>query len=99
MAKGKKTGGRVKGTPNKNNPIKVPLREHSLRYFTPDASGRSDFDRDMEQLDARDRVAAETKLLEFHTAKMQATSVDMNVSGGGITIEDRLVALSGDEGE
>lgn len=97
MAKGKKTGGRVKGTPNKNNPIKVPLREHSVRYFTPDASGKSQFDKDIEQLDARDRVAAETKLLEFHTARMQATAVDMSVAGGGITIEDRLIALAGDE--
>ena len=99
MAKGKKTGGRVKGTPNKNNPIKVPIREHSIKYFTPDASGLSQFDRGMEQLDVCDRVAAETKLLEFHPARMRAPAVDMSVSGGGITIEDRLVALSSDEGE
>lgn len=32
--KGKKTGGRVAGTPNKNNPIKQVLREHSVDYFT-----------------------------------------------------------------
>lgn len=32
--KGKtKTGGRVKGTPNKDNPIKVLLHEHSADYF------------------------------------------------------------------
>lgn len=33
MAKGKKTGGRVKGTPNKKNAIKEVLREHSEDYF------------------------------------------------------------------
>ena len=33
MAKGKKTGGRVKGTPNKKNAIKEVLREHSNDYF------------------------------------------------------------------
>lgn len=33
--KGKKTGGRQKGTPNKENPLKGILRAHSLEYFTP----------------------------------------------------------------
>ena len=28
-------GGRVKGIPNKDKPLKVFLREHSLSYFTP----------------------------------------------------------------
>lgn len=35
MAKGKKTGGRQKGTPNKDNPLKGYLRAHSLAYFEP----------------------------------------------------------------
>lgn len=35
MAIGKKTGGRKKGTPNKNNPIKTYLRDHSAAYFEP----------------------------------------------------------------
>ena len=35
MAKGKKTGGRVKGTPNKENPLKGYLRAHSIAYFEP----------------------------------------------------------------
>lgn len=34
MAKGYKTGGRQKGTPNKNNPIKDILIGHSAEYFT-----------------------------------------------------------------
>lgn len=34
MAKGYKTGGRQKGTPNKNNPIKGILINHSVDYFT-----------------------------------------------------------------
>lgn len=33
--KGKpKTGGRAKGTPNKDNPLKTLLHEHSVDYFT-----------------------------------------------------------------
>ncbi len=35
MAKGKKTGGRQKGTPNKENPLKGYLRAHSTSYFEP----------------------------------------------------------------
>lgn len=35
MAKGKKTGGRVKGTPNKPTPLKEHLRAHSTAYFEP----------------------------------------------------------------
>lgn len=34
MAKGYKTGGRQKGTPNKNNPIKEILVNHSVEYFS-----------------------------------------------------------------
>ncbi|MCM1356409.1 MAG: hypothetical protein NC212_08400 [Staphylococcus sp.] len=33
--KGQKTGGRQKGTPNKDNPLKGYLRSHSLSYFEP----------------------------------------------------------------
>ncbi len=33
--KGQKTGGRQKGTPNKDNPLKGYLRSHSLDYFQP----------------------------------------------------------------
>lgn len=35
MALGRKTGGRQKGTPNKDNPLKGYLRAHSLAYFEP----------------------------------------------------------------
>lgn len=35
MALGRKTGGRHKGTPNKDNPLKGYLRAHSLAYFEP----------------------------------------------------------------
>lgn len=34
MAKGYKTGGRQKGTPNKSNPIKGILINHSAEYFS-----------------------------------------------------------------
>ena len=84
--KGMKTGGRKKGTPNKENPIKGFIKTHSLAYFEPkeivgdDGKKRtmSDFDCDMMMLAPDDRVNAELRLLEFHTPKMKAIDVDMN---------------------
>lgn len=96
--KGKKTGGRVKGTPNKLTPekraIKQLLQKHSLEYMTPTRDGLSDFERDLEQMTPVDRAAMEIKILEFHTPKMQATSIDARLNEAKITIEDRLIRLS-----
>lgn len=140
MAKGKKTGGRQKGTPNKENPLKGYLRAHSLAYFEPrvqtdpitggsreiqrqrltqDAEGNvykdidlipltdskgnpvtmSDFEADMIALNPNERVNAELRLLEFHTPKMKAVEVDMDVRGSVTTIEDRLRELCGETDE
>lgn len=140
MAKGKKTGGRQKGTPNKVNPLKGYLRAHSLAYFEPrvqtdpitggtrqiqrqrlvqDEEGNvykvidlipltdhtsglplniSDFEADMIALNPDERVNAELRLLEFHTPKMKAVEVDMDVHSS-ITIEDRLRDLCGETDE
>lgn len=131
MAKGKKTGGRQKGTPNKENPLKGFIRSHSNDYFTPrpqvgldgtpkkiyayadgekieidvlvDAEGNplvmSDFDADTLALKPAERVAAELKLLEFHTPKMKAVEVDMDARVSVHTIEDRLRELCGEDDE
>lgn len=103
--KGKKTGGRQKGTPNKENPLKGYIRAHSLAYFEPgpqkDAeTGKtiiaSNFDLDMAQLNPGERVAAELRLLEFHTPKMKAVDVDLSATVTSQTIEDRLRSLCDD---
>lgn len=138
MAKGKKTGGRQKGTPNKENPLKGYIRAHSLAYFEPrlqtdpitggpreiqrprlvqdsegivhkvidlipltdHSSGNplniSDFEADMIALSPNERVNAELRLLEFHTPKMKAVEVDMDIHSSDITIEDRLRELCGE---
>ncbi len=105
MAKGKKTGGRQKGTPNKENPLKGYLRAHSMAYFAPrpqtdpitgNALTISDFEADMIAMDPDQRVNAELRLLEFHTPKMKAVEVDMDISGTVVTIEDRLRELCGE---
>lgn len=139
MAKGYKTGGRKKGTPNKNNPLKGILINHSTEYFTKriqtDISGSpreiqrarlvqeedgsvrkvidmipltdsegfplnlSDFEADMLALDPADRVAAELKILEFHTPRMKSEDINMEVNLGPRTIEDTLAALCGEDEE
>lgn len=141
MAKGKKTGGRQKGTPNKENPLKGYLRAHSLAYFEPriqtdpitggarqiqrqrlvqdeegnvykvidlvpltdHASGLplniSDFEADMIAMSPDERVNAELRLLEFHTPKIKAVEVDMDLRSTNITIEDRLRDLCGETDE
>lgn len=141
MALGKKTGGRQKGTPNKDNPLKGYLRAHSLAYFEPrlqtdpitgrsreiqrqrlvqdeegnvykvidlipltdHSSGQplniSDFEADMIAMNPDDRVIAELRLLEFHTPKMKAVEVDMDMRASVTTIEDRLRQLCGETDE
>lgn len=97
MAKGRKTGGRAKGTPNKDKPLKATLREHSLDYFAPNPDnpdGISDFDKDLKTLNPADRVEAELKLLRFHTPQMQATSATVAVAETDRTLAERLAGLA-----
>ena len=104
--KGMKTGGRKKGTPNKENPLKGFIRAHSLSYFEPKnvkfngkATIMSDFELDMAELAPDDRVNAELRLLEFHTPKMKAVDVDMSARVNVRTIEDKLSALCGEDAD
>lgn len=91
-------GGRAAGTPNKDKPLKTFLKEHSLAYFTPDPdTGLSQYDMDLASMPASDRVDAELKLLNFHTAKMQATTVDMSVNDEKQTLSARLAKLAQEE--
>lgn len=140
MAKGYKTGGRKKGTPNKSNPIKDILIKHSAEYFekriqtdrvtgnpreieksrlAQDEEGNiykvidkipltnsdgfplnmSDFEADMLALSSADRIAAELKILEYHTPRLKSQDINMEVNMGPRTIEDTLAALCGEDEE
>lgn len=102
-----KTGGRQKGTLNKENPLKGFIKAHSLAYFeakpTKCEDGKtrllSSFDMDILQLTPDDRVNAELRLLEYSTPKMKAIDVDLNANVGIRTIEDTLAELCGDDNE
>ena len=96
--KGKKTGGRVKGTPNKDNPLKGFIRAHSEKYFTePVENGLTQFELDQMSLTAEDRVSAELRLLEFHQAKLKAVDANINTHNVSLTIEDKLRELCEEE--
>lgn len=98
--KGMKTGGRVKGTPNKDNPLKGFLRAHSVKYFTEIvAKGLTQFEIDQMNLAADDRVNAELRLLEFHQAKLKAVDANINTHNVSLTIEDKLRELCEEEEE
>lgn len=75
------------------------LSEKTLANADGSPCVMSDFDVDMMVLDANERVSAELRLLEFHTPKMKAVEVDMDVHGTAITIEDRLRDLCGETDE
>lgn len=100
-----KLGGRAKGTPNANKPLKAFLREHSERYFAPTITevdengvptGRiiSQYEEDMKGMKPSERANAELTLLKFHTPQMQATAVDMNVTNANKTLSERLSNLA-----
>ena len=73
--KGKKTGGRTAGTPNKTTAsIRELLADHWKRY---QESGQ--FQRDLDALDPRDRAVIMEKYAAYIAPKMQATAVDISV--------------------
>ena len=101
MAKGRKTGGRQLGTPNKPKPIKNVLSAHSMQYYTEpvadDPLHRSQFVIDLQQLTPAERVQAEGKLLNKSVPDLKA--VDANISSHNVqlTIEDKLRKLCEEE--
>ncbi|MDD6007609.1 MAG: hypothetical protein PUC21_09950 [Bacteroidales bacterium] len=92
MAKGKKTGGRVAGTPNKTSAaVRSAIANMLDAYFNSKT-----FAEDISTLEPRDRVAAMEKFAAYVSPKLQATTLDMTVEGKK-TIEDKLTALAGDD--
>lgn len=89
MAKGKKTGGRQAGTPNKASAaVRGAIAKMLDDYFTSET-----FANDIAELDPKDRVTAMEKFAAYVAPKLQATTLDMTVEKSN-TIEDRLLLLS-----
>jgi len=87
--KGKKTGGRKAGTPNKTTAFSKSVIQEVLTDYTNSEL----FHQDMKDLEAKDRLDIMCKLMAFITPKPQ--SVDMSItSNKPKTIEDALQELS-----
>lgn len=90
--RGKKTGGRTKGTPNKTTKtIREKLSEVTSDYYNSDK-----FFQDLAQLEPKDRVMLIERLTNYVAPKMQSTTIDAKVESRK-TIEDKLVELSSDK--
>ncbi len=70
MAKGYNTGGRQKGTPNKNNPTKGILINHSSNYFTP---------REQVDIDGKPRTIQRIKWVNGVDGMPRRSVVDIDV--------------------
>ena len=87
--KGKKTGGRKAGTPNKMTAFSKGVIENILNDYT--STGM--MDSDLQKLDPKERLDIMVKLMAFTTPKPQ--SIDMSISSNKPkTIEDTLAELS-----
>ena len=87
--KGKKTGGRQKGTPNKaTNTIKTVISEFVSDYFNSKL-----FSEDLKKLEPKERFDVIIKMAGFVVPKPQTIALDMTQEAQE-TIEDMLVRLA-----
>lgn len=87
--KGKKTGGRVKGTPNKASKKTKDIINEIVADYIESGLMHSDF----AALDSRDRLDIMIKLTKFVVPQPKEVALDIN-SPNTISIEDQLIKLS-----
>jgi hypothetical protein len=87
--KGKKTGGRAKGTANKTTTFTKIIINNILSDYQSSGLMADD----ISELEPKDRLHVMIKLMEFNIPKPQSVSLDIT-SEGKKTIEDELIALS-----
>lgn len=88
--KGKKYGGRQKGTPNKTTSMSKKIIAELLDNYSASGLMASDF----EKLLAKDRLYIAKDLMQYVMPKMQAVAVDMDADVKTRTTEDKLLELS-----
>lgn len=86
--KGKKTGGRVKGTENKVTRFTREVLANIIDKY----QSTGQLDADLLMLEPKDRLVIMERFMQYTLPKMQSVSVD--VDGGSVTktIEDKLRA-------
>lgn len=93
MAKGKKTGGRQKGTPNKENPLKGYLRTHSLAYFEPHVQTDPIARQIQRQRLVQDEEGNVNKVIDLIPLTDHASGLPLNISD----FEVDMIALNPNE--
>lgn len=88
--KGKKTGGRVAGTPNKATSITKAAISELLAEYQSSGKMKADFDA-IE--DPKDRLVIAEKMMQYVMPKMQSVAFT-DADERPITIEDKLKELS-----
>ena len=88
--KGKKTGGRQKGTPNKVTTISKAAIAEVLSDYNESGLLQSDF----MLLKPLERITIAEKLMQYVMPKIQSVAVDLGGGDENRTIEDKLISLS-----
>lgn len=92
MAKGFKTGGRQKGTPNKTTKALRDVITDAWRHYHE--SGL--FMEDLLALDPDARITVMERYAQFVAPKLKAVDLDLCASTTTLTIEHRLAQLAAD---
>lgn len=98
--KGKKTGGRTKGTPNKTTAaMKDVIKDIVSAYMSNEVIDEKNmnerhFAADLARLEPKDRLDAMIKLMAFVTPKPQSVALGLIDGEKKKTIEDTLRELS-----
>lgn len=90
MAKGKKTGGRQKGSVNKVTALSKTVIADLLAEYHSSGLMDSDF----RKLEPKDRMSITEKMMQYVLPKMQSTAVDLSTTENKKTIEDTLAELA-----
>jgi hypothetical protein len=95
MAKGKKTGGRQKGTPNKITALAKGMIEKWLETHNtiPEGDVAPLIMQDFLELDPKDRVKVSMEFIKI----IMPRNISIDDNEIHLTIEDKLVELAGDE--
>ena len=95
MAKGKKTGGRQKGTPNKVTALAKGMIEKWLEAHNaiPKGDIAPLIMQDFLELEPKDRVKGSTEFIKIIMPK----NISIDDNEVKLTIEDKLAKLAGDE--
>lgn len=93
MAKGFKTGGRKKGTPNKRPEGFRVMIEEFVRHYSSLPDGVSLMYQDFLSLEPKDRIMIAEKLFQYVLPKYQA--IEASFEGEHkVSIEDKLMELA-----